>query len=153
MILGSFIISINVLRSQTMDKKLDQVELMKQFIGTWKCDFDEETVFICNNKPFGNGLVCASQIVKNGDILDSITQLFGYDNKADKFIIAELKESSSVIEICSAWFSSKNKGEIVVTNPENAPFKFIFEFRTPDMIVQNAIQDGKVVNEITLIRE
>lgn len=136
-----------------MDKKLDQVELMKQFIGTWQSNFDNETTFISDNKPFGNGLVCNSQVIKNDKILESVIQLYGYDKKVDKFIIAELKESSPVIELCQAWFITENKGEIVITNPEKASMIFRFEFKTPDMIVQNAIQDGKIVNEITLIRE
>ena len=66
--------------------------------------------------------------------------------------IAELKESSSVIEICSTWFTSANKGEIIIINPDNAPFRFEFEFKNPDIIEQTAIQDNKVVNKIILKR-
>lgn len=146
------LISTNRMAAQTTQTKPDQVELMKQFIGTWKSDFGEGTIFTCENRPFGNGLICNSQVITKGRIIDSVTQLFGYDNKLDKFIIAELKESSPVIELCLTWFSSGNTGEIIVTNPENAPFKFKFEFKTPDIIVQTALVDGKVVNEITLIR-
>ncbi len=137
---------------KTKQIKLDQVELMKQFIGTWKGEFGEGSIFTAENKPFGNGMVCNSQIVSNGKTMDSISQIFGYDNKIDKFIIAELKESSQVIEICSIWFTSKNTGEIVITNPENAPFKFKFEFKTADIIEQICIKDNKVVSEITLTR-
>jgi hypothetical protein len=81
--------------------------------------------------------------------LDSIIQLYGYDKKVDKFIVAEQIKSSSVIEICTAWFTSSNTGEIIITNPKNAPLTFKFEFKTPDMLVQAAIKDGKVVKEIT----
>ncbi len=45
------------------------------------------------------------------------------------------------------------KGEIVTVNPENAPFSFTFEFKSSNMILQHAIQDGKIVNEILLIKE
>jgi len=146
------LINTNKMQAQTTHTKLNQVELMKQFIGTWKCEFGEGTIFTSENRPFGNGMICISQIVTKGKIVDSVTQLFGYDNKTDKFIIAELKTSSPVIELCSTWFSSKNSGEIVVANPDNAPYSFKFEFKTPDMIIQTAIADGKVVNEITLTR-
>jgi len=145
-------INTNRMQAQTTQTKLNQVELMKQFIGTWKSEFGEGTIFTSENRPFGNGMICISQIVTKGKIVDSVTQLFGYDNKTDKFIIAELKTSSPVIELCATWFSSKNTGEIVVINPDNAPFTFKFEFKTPDMIIQTAIADGKVVNEITLTR-
>lgn len=146
------LINTNRMQAQTTQTKLNQIELMKQFIGTWKSEFGEGTIFSCENRPFGNGMICNCQIVTKGIIIDSVTQLFGYDNKTDKFIIAELKTSSPVIELCSTWFSSKNTGEIVVTNPDKAPYTFKFEFKTPDMIIQTAIADGKVVNEITLTR-
>ena len=148
----AFFLSINTsgIQAQTTQIKLNQVELMKQFIGTWKAEFDENSIFTCENKPFANGLISNSQITTNGEIIESVAQLYGYDNTADKFIFAELKTSSSVIEICSAWFTSKTTGEIVITNPENAPFRFKFEFKTPDMIEQTAIQDKKVVNTIAL---
>lgn len=146
------VINTNIMQAQTTQIKLNQVELMKQFIGTWKSEFGDSTIFTSENKPFGNGMICISQIVFKGKIVDSVTQLFGYDNKTDRFIIAELKTSSPVIELCSTWFSSKNTGEIVVINPDNAPYIFKFEFKTPDIIIQTAIANGKVVNEITLTR-
>lgn len=142
------IISINEIQAQTIKTKLDQVELMKQFIGTWKFEFGKDTFLISENTLFGSGMLSNSQIVTKGKNLDSIIQLYGYDKKADKFIVAEQIKSSPIIEICNAWFTSKNIGEIVVTNPESAPFKFKFEFKTPDIIIQTAIRDDKVVKEI-----
>ena len=146
------LINMNKTQAQTTEKKLDQVELMKQFIGTWKGEFGDNSVFFCENKQFANGIISKSHITTNGEIIESVAQLYGYDNKIDRFIIAELKESSSVIEICSTWFTSANKGEIIIINPDNAPFRFKFEFKTPDIIEQTAIQDNKVVNKIILKR-
>jgi hypothetical protein len=70
----------------------------------------------------------------------------------DKFIVAELIESSPVIEICTSWFTSQDTGELIVTNPDNAPFRFKFDFKNADLIVQTAIQNDKVVKEITITR-
>ena len=33
----------DVLQSQTTDTKLDQIELIKQFLGTWKCEGEFKT--------------------------------------------------------------------------------------------------------------
>jgi len=143
---------MNKTQAQTSATKLDQVELMKKFIGNWKGEFGDNSVFTSENKPFANGMISMSRITKNGEIIESVAQLFGYDSKTDKFIIAELKESSPVIEICSTWFTSANSGEIIITNPNDAPFRFTFEFKTPDLIEQTAIQDNKVVNTIMLVR-
>lgn len=143
---------MNRIHPQSNEIKLDQVELMKQFLGTWKCEFGNNTIFKCENKQFGNGAISNSLITTEGKVVDSVVQIYGYDNKTEKFIIAELKESSPVIELCSIWFTSENTGEIIIINPENSPLKFKFEFKSPNMIEQTAIQDNKVVNKIVLKR-
>jgi hypothetical protein len=144
--------NMNKILAQSQNSKLNQIELIKQFLGTWKGEFANNTMFICENKQFGNGIVSNSEITSEGKIIDSIVQVYGYDSKTDKFIIAELKESSPEIELCSIWFSSENEGQIVITNPENAPLKFEFEFKNPDLIEQIAIQDNKIVSKIVLKR-
>jgi len=152
LISGLILISINGLLAQKIDNRLNQVDLMKQFIGSWKCELGKDTIMIGENTAFGTGLVCNSQIIVKDKIINSVRQLFGYDKKIDKFIVAELIDSSPVIEICTTWFTSANTGVLVVTNPDNAPFRFKFEFKSHDLIVQTAIQNDKVVKEITLTR-
>jgi alpha-beta hydrolase superfamily lysophospholipase len=146
------IISAITMQTQTFRTPLNQVELLKKFIGTWHCELGEDTTMIAENVPFGTGMIGTSHISANGKNLDSVKQLFGYDKNLDKFIIAEQIESSPVIEICHTWFVSENAGEIVVVNPENSPLRFKFEFKTPDLIIQTAIQDNRIVKEISLIR-
>ena len=140
------------LQAQMTDNKLNQIDLMKKFVGRWKCELGKDTVMIGDNVAFGTGLICSSQIIANGKILHSVKQLYGYDKKMDKFIVAELIESSPVIEICNCWFTSQDVGELVVINPDNAPFRFKFVFKNADSIVQTAIQNDEVVQEITLTR-
>lgn len=152
LIAGFVLIGTFELQAQTTDNKLNQVDLMKKFVGSWKCELGKDTVLIGDNIAFGTGLVCNTQIIANGKILNSVKQLYGYDKKNDKFIVAELIESSPVIEICSTWFTSQNTGELVVTNPDNAPLRFRFEFKNADLIVQTAIQNDKVIKEITITR-
>jgi hypothetical protein len=38
LITGFILISINGILAQTTDNRLNQVDLMKQFIGSWKCE-------------------------------------------------------------------------------------------------------------------
>jgi hypothetical protein len=152
LITGLILISINGIQAQAIENKLNQVDMMKQFIGIWKCELGKDTIIIGDNVAFGTGLVCNSQIIVKGKIINSVKQLYGYDKKINKFIVAELIESSPVIEICTTWFTSSNTGELVVTNPDNAPFRFKFEFKSPDLIVQTAIQNDKVIKEVILTR-
>ncbi len=146
------LVNMNKVQAQIIKPKLDQVELMKKFIGNWKGEFGDNSIFISENKPFANGVISYSRITKDGNIVESVAQLYGYDGQTDKFIIAELKDSSPVIELCSIWFTSINTGEIIISNPKDAPFRFEFEFKSHDTLEQRAIQDNKVVNEIILKR-
>ena len=150
--MGFILISINGIFGQKTDNRLNQVELMKQFTGSWKCELGKDTIIIGDNVAFGTGLVCNSQIIVKGKIINTVKQLYGYDKKIDKFIVAELIESSPVIEICTTWFTSANTGELVVTNPENAPYRYKFEFKSPDKVVQTVIQNDKVIDEVILTR-
>jgi hypothetical protein len=126
---------------------------MKQFIGSWTRELGKGTFLIIENTPFGIGMASNSQIVTNGEILDSVKHPYRYDKKTDRFIMAELVKSSSIIEICNAWFKSGSAGELVVTNTENAKFKWKFEFKNINLIVRTAISDGIAVKEVSLTRK
>jgi hypothetical protein len=152
-----FFLSISYkLQAQSPQIKLNQVELMKQFIGTWTGEVGKDTIVLGDNFQFGYGLECKTQIQTNGKVLDAARQLFGYDKKSDKFIIAELIKSSPVIEVLAMWFTSEKSGEMVryqdISDPESAVLKWKFEFKSPDIIVQAALVDGKVVKEVTTTR-
>jgi hypothetical protein len=144
--------AIIAIKAQTPQNKPNQVSLMKQFIGTWKGELGRDTFLISENKPFGTGMVSIGRIITKDMCLDSIRHLYGYDKKTDKFILAELIRSSSVIEICNIWFTSNTGGEIVIVNPQNFNLRFKFEFKNPDMIVQTAILNEKAFREIILTR-
>ena len=145
------LINVGIMNGQNI--KLDQPELLKQFVGTWAGEFQDGTKFTCTNEVFSNGLYSKSEIVKDGKTLDSIIQIYGYDKKADHIIIAELKESTALMELCSLKFYSENEGKIIITNPEDAPFSFEFKFDGENKLIQKAIQNGKKINEIVLIKK
>jgi len=65
-------------------------------------------------------MISKSQIFTKDNVLDSVIQVFGFDKKADKFIMAELIKSSQAIEICSTWFTSNKTGETLIINPDKA---------------------------------
>lgn len=146
-------INMNNLQAQETLTKLDQVELLKKFIGTWKCEYRKDTSLIIENIPFGTGMISNSKIIANGDTIETIIQLYGYDKEKDRFNIAELVKSTSVLEIINARFISETTGKMVVTNTENAKYQWRFEFKTPDFIIQQALLNDEVVKEVLLNRE
>ncbi len=147
-----FFMGINKIQAQTEPSTLNQVELMKKFLGNWTGELGKDTFMIAENTPFGTGMVSTGQIVTKGETLDSVIQLYGYDKINDRFTIAELVRSSSVLEIINARFHSENTGELVVTNTDNGKFEWKFEFKSPDLIVQTALINGKILKEISLTR-
>lgn len=146
---GIIVMSIEI----QAQSNLNQVELNKQFIGTWKCEYAKDTFLVIKNNPFGaNGMVSVSRIFTKSETLDSIIQLYAYEKNYDRFIMSELVRSSSTLEICYMRFTTNTTGEIIVTNTDNAKFEWRFEFKSPDLIVQQALFDGKVVKEVSVNR-
>jgi hypothetical protein len=138
--------------AQANQPKLNQVVLMRQFLGTWICEMGKDTFLYSENKPFGRGMTANGRITTQGRTLDSIVQIYGYNQSTDKFVLAELIRSSSTFETCTTWFTSLTAGELIVDNVDSSKFKWRFEFKTADSIVQTALLDGQVIKEIFLVR-
>jgi hypothetical protein len=157
MIAGILILNTIVIQAQTTEAKLDQVELMKQFLGSWKGKMGKDTIGIADYLPFGNGIEGTMQEFTEGILFDSGKQLWGYDKGLDKTVFAELWKSSQVIYIDVFWFKSRNKGEVVplqdISNPDSAKLKWEFEFKSPDSLIQTMIKNNKVVQVLRFTRE
>ncbi len=141
-----------MLQAQTSQPGLNQIELFKQFIGTWKCEVQKDTFLLIENTSFGTGMVSKSQVVSKGNTLEEIIQLYGYNAKDDSYQIAELMMSRSDLEIINARFITPVSGEMEVTNTENAKYQWRFEFKNQDTILQQAFYANKVVKEVMLSR-
>jgi len=143
------------INAQTGQTKLNQVELMKQFIGTWKSEIGEGSAMILEYTPYGNAIVGNAKIVSKETALDNKKYFLGYDEKNDKIIIAILHYNAPIIEITANWFISKDIMNSVpyqyISNPENATMKWKFEFKSPDKFVISSLQNNiyEVVDEWT----
>jgi hypothetical protein len=144
----------SVKNSET-SKELNQVELMKQFLGTWKAEFGKDTIAIFEQKAYGVGQEVFIKASTKGKMIFEGKQLWGYDKKLDKIINAsELKGQN--IGIAVFWFISKNKYVGVyysdIPNPENALSKWEGEFKSPDIYVETMIVNNKLVSTDTYTR-
>ena len=61
--------------AQTLQTKLNQVELMKRFIGNWEWNLNQNTTYQLESRSFGNGITCNIQVLVGGEIIDSVKQL------------------------------------------------------------------------------
>ena len=136
-------------------KELNQVELMKKFLGNWKAEFGKDTIAYFDQKAFGVGQEVFIKGTSKGKMISEGKQLWGYDKKLDKIIFAsELKGQD--FKIVALWFISKNKyvgfQYSDISNPENASNKTEGEFISPDSYVETIIVNNKTVRTDTYTR-
>jgi hypothetical protein len=136
-------------------KELNQVELMKQFLGSWKCDFAKDTTALYEGKSYGTGLDCYFQFITKGKIVMEGKQLRGYDKNINKFIFSGMMKGTD-INFFAGWFISKNKYLFVpysdISNPEMASWKVEGEFKSPDIIFETSFINSKTAKTTTWTR-
>jgi hypothetical protein len=149
MIVAFLLLYTNGIQAQTTLAKLNQVELMKQFVGSWKVQESKDTTFFWDAKPYGTGLDGNYKTVANGKTVTEGKFLQGYDKLTDKSIYVELSSGMDQdIDINATWFISKTKYKYIpfkdVSNYEKASYKIEGEFKSPDMFVETTIKNNKV---------
>jgi hypothetical protein len=147
--------STNGIDAQTTDAKLNQVELAKQILGSWKCDIAKDTTVFWEQKPFGTGQDIYFKYVTKGKTVLEGKQLCGYDKKIDKIIFAHLIKGMDM-ELYAVWFISHKKFVIIpfsdISNPEKASIRWEGEFKSPDMYVETTIINNKPTKTETYTR-
>jgi hypothetical protein len=146
------------IQAQTTQTQLNQVELGKQFIGSWKCDVAKDTTYTTELTSFGNvgALEQSWKSITKGKILNEFKYLYGYDKKSDKYIVAQIVKSYAGINLTVIWFTSKSKCEVIpfeyLSNPEKATTKWEYELKSPDLMTYTAIENSKPVWTLTYTR-
>jgi hypothetical protein len=147
--------SANGIQAQANDAKLNQVELMKQFTGYWKCDIAKDTTRFWDVRSYGTGLECSLKVVAKGNVIMEAKRLWGYDRKLDKYIGLELTKGMDM-RIYVQWFTSDHKGEAIlygdISNPEMASLKGEAEFKSPDMYIITTIVNNSAIKTDTYTR-
>ena len=137
-------------------KEIDQKELMKQFTGLWVVGSGKDTTSYWEAKPYGTGMECNYRTVVKGRILSEGKQLFGYDKKTDKYLIANLVKGMDQ-EIGVLWFTSKNNFIITdlehMSAPDQAALRVEGEFRSPTVYAETVFIDGKKTGSYTYNRK
>jgi hypothetical protein len=87
--------------------------------------------------------------VTQGKTWLEIKQLWGYDKKSDKIVVAGLAKDSPNIMLQATWFTAKNKCEQVplefASDPKQASFRVLFELKSRDLVVREEIVNNKTV--------
>jgi hypothetical protein len=129
---------------------------MKQILGTWKGEIAKDTIYIAEQKLYGTGLEGTIKTVTKGKTIMEGKAIIGYDKKSDKFIETDLIKGSDIMTF-GIWFTSKNICIEIpyeyLSNPENAPITWQYEFKSPDLMVWSYIENKKTTKSITFHRE
>lgn len=143
------------IHAQTTQPTLNQGELMKRFVGSWKLEYGKEKTFFWEAKSYGNGFETNLKGVANGNTMFEGKQLLGYDKRNDKYIVAQMFLGKD-IEIGATWFISKTKYKWIpncdISNPEKASIINEGEFKSPDMFVETKIVNNNPIQTLTYTR-
>ena len=74
----------NEISAQTLQPKLNQMELMKQLLGTWQRTTDEGTVEILETKLFGEAVIITLTDEIKGEKSPVFMELSGFDDRDGK---------------------------------------------------------------------
>jgi len=138
-------------------KELNQVELMKKFVGKFKGELGKDTVVISEIKSFGiSGLEANQKTLFKDKVLSEEKNVWGYDKKYDKYICARIWKDNPEIVLMVFWFTSENTCERIplefISNPEQATSKAIYEFKSPDLTKKTDIVNNKPVRTYSWTR-
>jgi hypothetical protein len=147
-IAGFLIIGLSEVQAQTTQPKLNQVELIKQMLGNWRVDFAKDTTQYWSIEPFGTGITCYAKTVVKNNTISETRELYGYDSKLGKYVVASLEKGKD-IEMWVLWFTSNNKYIGIhyteVSNPDKASLKVEGEIKSPDDVIQTTLISGKAI--------
>lgn len=148
------LICSNGIQAQPPQTKLNQVELVKQFLGTWKNETKKDTTAIVEITCFKNGAfeLYYRDLAKE-KIFSERKTLWGYDKNTDKCILGSIWNNSPNIILNVLYFTSKNTCEYFpytnISNPEQATSKTVYEFKTPDIFTATLYKNNKPVGIIS----
>ena len=134
----------------------EQIELHKQFIGSWKGELAKDTTIYWDVKPYGTGMECYFKAVAKGKTVMEGKQLWGYDTGAGKFTMVEMMKGVDNA-IYSSWFDTKSTCTMqyygpVTTTANGDIWEWKIEFKNPDMFIENILKNNIQTQTITMNR-
>ncbi len=84
MAVSLLVCSIGIL-AQTAQTQLNQLELMKQWLGTWQATVDKDTVEVWDYQQYGKTCIINVYLVIKGQKTPLYMNNMGFDSKGDKF--------------------------------------------------------------------
>ena len=146
-----FLLSLSsVIQAQNTQTKLNQVELLKQWLGTWQNDVSKDTVEIWEAKPYGKAIIANVYRVIKGVKSDSYVINFGYDDRDDKLKGFNLSPNTDFMTWIGVFTTNKlfKVDALDSFKPDIVWWKNEVEFKTPkEMVVRAYNTKGEKTGE------
>jgi hypothetical protein len=144
------------IQAQTKQAKLNQIELVKQWVGSWTGELAKDTTLNWDIKSCGTGLECHYKYISKEKVVMEGEQLWGYDKNSDKYLVANMVNGID-IGIYACWFISSTKYKFIpyseLFNPDKASInKYNGEFKSPDVYEETYIVNNKPVRTYSFTR-
>jgi hypothetical protein len=137
MIFVFLLLITNGIQGQTAQTKLNQVELMKQWIGTWQGEAGKDTIFGWECKAFGKGVVANQYQIVKGNKTDIAVQCIGYDDRDDKIKGLTLYQNTDFVTFVGMYTTEKlfKMDGLDTFKPEIVWFRNELEFKSPSLMI------------------
>lgn len=139
-----------IVQAATAKKELDQLELSKQLIARWRCEY-ADTIIMCDQQPFGKAQAASLRSSLNGKPFSETRQLWYYDKLHDRLnYISAIRDGGG--DVLSLKFNTPTTYTIIpyanISNPAYAPYHIEGEFAA-DSLVEKLIINNETVIKYT----
>ena len=125
------------LSAQSSEDELDQVELLKQFIGTWETEIGVDSIirFVCT--PFGAGLYLHMEWKANGTAYYAAHSVLGFDSNRETIIMSHVWQGGNTAQEIGQFVTEKKlmMERFGPDQPNHAVALSELDFSQPNVIV------------------
>ena len=147
---------LNEVQAQTIQTKLNPVELNNQIIGSWKYEYGNDTTGYYDFTTYGTGLDANGKFVYKGKTISESRLIWAYDKTLDKMIGLSQIKGGEFASLWSVQWISKNKYFLVgykdISNPEKASTRLEGTLKSHDLLEIIYYENNKPVNTDTWTR-
>ncbi len=118
----------NEISAQTLQPKLNQMELMKQLLGTWQRTTDDGTVEILETKLFGEAVIETFTYEVKGEKSPVFMELSGFDDRDGKIKGIIVFPNGKYVTWIGQFLTEKNIRGNVVDNFNPEAILWIYEY-------------------------
>lgn len=154
MIMLVLTIAETILLAQSDEMRLDQAELLKQKLGSWKCELGGDTILYTDLMPCLDGFESNIRYSIHGKVLKSGKELYGYDKISNKILLTCLTEGAGC-ELHEMWFTTRNNFYIIPHDPVDShkkSWRIIGHIITSDRHTLTTIVDRRPIKKLTFTR-